>query len=182
MPSTHDTTTADAEPGDCVAMGIPGGVTNADELRTEAAALIGRFVTSGHPTAVICHCPWSLVTVEAAEGRCPTSWPSLRTDPRNAGAGWVDEEVVVDGNPITSRAPQDLPAFRRVSDPADMTMIVPVRCPHCHTDGTLVVSYGPGASAEDSDVMLALSLRPSEATMAWTIPGATPGIDAPSGR
>lgn len=95
------------------ALVLPGGVANPDALRTEEAAVgfIRDFVTSGKPVAVICHGPWTLVEAGVLEGRRITSWPSLRTDITNAGGQWVDEEVVVDGTLITSRNPDDLPAF-----------------------------------------------------------------------
>ena len=108
-----DETFADVQPGDFDALVLPGGVANPDALHTDKAAVdfIGAFVASGKPTAAICHAPWSLVEASVVEGRTLTSWPSLQTDLRNAGANWVDEEVVVDGNLITSRKPDDLPAF-----------------------------------------------------------------------
>ena len=95
-------------------MGLtPGGVANPDALRTEesAVAFIKGFVGSGKTVAAICHAPWTLVEADAVRGRRVTSWPSLQTDLRNAGAEWVDEEVVVDGNLVTSRNPDDIPAF-----------------------------------------------------------------------
>ena len=95
------------------ALVVPGGTVNADKLRSDAAAVafVRDFVNSGRPVAVICHGPWTLVEAGVADGRTLTSYPSLRTDLRNAGATVVDEEVVVDGNLITSRSPDDLPAF-----------------------------------------------------------------------
>jgi protease I len=92
---------------------VPGGTVNADRIRTEAGAqrLVRAFDEAGKTLAVICHGPWLLVSAGVAEGRRVTSWPSLADDLRNAGATWVDEEVVVDGNLITSRKPDDLPAF-----------------------------------------------------------------------
>ena len=98
---------------------LPGGVANPDELRTnaDAVAFAKAFVESGKPVAVICHGPWTLVEADVVRGRRITSWPSVRTDLRNAGATWVDEEVVVDtdgpGPLISSRKPDDLPAFTR---------------------------------------------------------------------
>jgi protease I len=88
-------------------------VANPDALRTDKAAVdfIRTFVESGKPVAAICHAPWSLVEAGVLTGRTVTSWPSLQTDLRNAGATWVDEEVVVDGNLVTSRNPDDIPAF-----------------------------------------------------------------------
>jgi protease I len=76
-----------------------------------AVSLVRRFVESGKPVAAICHAPWTLVEADVVRGRRLTSWPSLQTDIRNAGGDWVDEPVVVDGNLITSRKPDDLPAF-----------------------------------------------------------------------
>lgn len=92
---------------------IPGGTVNADKLRSDedAVAFVRAFVESGKPVGVICHGPWTLVEAGVAKGRTLTSYPSLRTDLRNAGATVVDEEVVIDGNLITSRSPDDLPAF-----------------------------------------------------------------------
>lgn len=95
------------------ALVIPGGTVNADKLRSDSAAVsfVHDFVGSGRPVAVICHGPWTLIEAGVANGRRLTSYPSLRTDLRNAGATVVDEEVVIDGNLITSRSPKDLPAF-----------------------------------------------------------------------
>jgi protease I len=108
-----DTVTAKADPDRYDAVVLPGGVANPDRLRQDPAAV--RFVKAvfeqGKPVAVICHGPWTLVETGVLRGRTLTSWPSLRTDLTNAGATWVDEEVVVDGNLITSRKPDDLDAF-----------------------------------------------------------------------
>jgi protease I len=96
------------------ALVLPGGVANPDALRVdaEAVAFVKHFVAAGKPIAAICHGPWSLIEVPGAVvGRNLTSWPSLRTDIKNAGGNWVDREVVVDGQLITSRKPDDLPAF-----------------------------------------------------------------------
>ena len=92
---------------------LPGGTVNPDKLRMEPAAVqfVRNFVESGEPVAAICHGPWSLVEAGVVGGRRLTSWPSVRTDLRNAGAEVVDEEVVTDGNITTSRSPDDLPAF-----------------------------------------------------------------------
>ena len=92
---------------------VPGGTVNADRIRMEAKAqaLVKAFDEAGKPLALICHGPWLLISAGCAGGRRLTSWPSLADDLRNAGASWVDEEVVVDGNLITSRKPDDLPAF-----------------------------------------------------------------------
>ncbi|OCB34741.1 peptidase C56 [Mycobacterium malmoense] len=92
---------------------LPGGTVNPDKLRMDdsAVSFVRDFVTSGKPVAAICHGPWTLVEAGVAEGRTLTSYPSIRTDLRNAGANVVDEEVVVDGNLISSRSPKDLPAF-----------------------------------------------------------------------
>lgn len=110
---------ADASADDYVALVLPGGVANPDQLRTDepALALIKAFVEQGKPIAVICHGPWSLVEADVVRGRQITSWPSLRTDLSNAGASWVDQEVVVcSAGPniiISSRKPDDLPAFNQ---------------------------------------------------------------------
>jgi len=95
------------------ALVLPGGVANPDALRMDSGAVqfIGAFVRSGKPVAAICHAPWTLVEADVVRDRRLTSWPSLQTDLRNAGATWTDEEVVVDRNLITSRKPDDLPAF-----------------------------------------------------------------------
>src|SRR5215213_9304181 len=95
------------------ALVLPGGVANPDQLRTdkEAVAFVREFVESGKPVAAICHAPWTLVEADVLRGKRLTSWPSLQTDIRNAGGEWVDEKVVVDGNLITSRKPDDIPAF-----------------------------------------------------------------------
>jgi protease I len=94
---------------------LPGGVANPDTLRVnkEAVAFIEHFVTAKKPIAAVCHGPWTLIEANAVRGKKVTSWPSLRTDLKNAGATWVDQEVVVDGNLVTSRKPDDLPAFNR---------------------------------------------------------------------
>jgi protease I len=95
------------------ALVLPGGVANPDALRMDedAVSFVREFVESGKPVAAICHAPWALVEAGVVQGKRIASWPSLRTDLRNAGAEWVDEEVVVDGNLITSRNPDDIPAF-----------------------------------------------------------------------
>ena len=94
---------------------LPGGVVNADHLRMDedAVAFVKAFVESGKPVAAICHAPWTLIEAGVVQGRTLASWPSLQTDLRNAGATWKDEEVVVDDNLITSRNPDDLPAFSK---------------------------------------------------------------------
>ena len=108
-----DVTVADADVDDYDALVLPGGVANPDALRMDQGAvrLIRRFVESGKPVAAICHAAWTLVEADVVRGRRLTSWPSVQTDVRNAGGDWVDEPVVVDGNLITSRKPDDLPAF-----------------------------------------------------------------------
>ena len=108
---------------------LPGGTVNPDKLRmdSDAVQFVRTFVQSGKPVASICHGPWNLVEADVARGRRLTSWPSVRTDLRNAGAEVVDEEVVTDGNITTSRSPDDLPAFcqrivqefAKAPDPAD---------------------------------------------------------------
>ena len=92
---------------------LPGGVANPDELRTNSRAvqLIRAFFNVDKPVAAICHGPWTLIEAEAVKGRRVTSWPSLKTDLENAGATWVDEQTVTDGNLLTSRNPDDIPAF-----------------------------------------------------------------------
>jgi protease I len=95
------------------ALVLPGGVANPDKLRIDAAAVefVRSFAQANKPIAAICHGPWTLINAEAIDGRKMTSWPSLEADLRNAGAEWVDQEVVVDRGLITSRKPNDLPAF-----------------------------------------------------------------------
>jgi protease I len=94
---------------------VPGGVGNPDQLRGDENAVnfVRDFVESKKPIAIICHGPWVLVEAGAARGRTLTSWPTLQTDIRNAGGNWVDEEVVVDDGIVTSRKPDDIPAFNK---------------------------------------------------------------------
>lgn len=108
-----DVTVGDADPDAFDALVLPGGVANPDALRMDqdAVTFVRTFVESGRPVAAICHAAWTLIEAGVVEGRTLTSWPSLKTDVRNAGGSWVDEEVVVDGNLITSRKPDDLKAF-----------------------------------------------------------------------
>ena len=110
-----DVTFADAHVSDFDGLVLPGGVANPDTLRTdeEAVAFVKGFVEAGKPVAAICHAPWTLIEAGVLKGRTLTSWPSLKTDIRNAGATWVDQEVVRDGQLVTSRNPDDLPAFSR---------------------------------------------------------------------
>jgi protease I len=110
-----DATLDQVSAGDYDALLLPGGQINPDKLRMEdkAVALVKQFAESGKPVAAICHGPWLLVEADVVKGRRMTSWPSIRTDLRNAGAEVVDEQVVVDGNFITSRKPDDIPAFSK---------------------------------------------------------------------
>ncbi len=105
----------EVNPADYDALLLPGGVANPDQLRTKAKAIefIKSFFDAGKPVAVICHGPWTLIEANVVRGRRLTSWPSLKTDLQNAGAQWVDREVVVDGNLVSSRKPDDIPAFNR---------------------------------------------------------------------
>lgn len=102
-----------ASADDYDAVVLPGGAMNPDKLRVvpEAQAFVRKFVEAGKPVAAICHGPWTLIDAGLVEGRRVTSWPTLKTDLVNAGAEWVDEEVVVDDGIITSRKPDDIPAF-----------------------------------------------------------------------
>lgn len=102
-----------ADVADYDALVLPGGAANPDSLRMDedAVQLVKSFVDEGKPVGVICHGPWTLVEADVVRNRKITSWPSLRTDIRNAGGNWVDEEVVVDGGLVSSRKPDDLPAF-----------------------------------------------------------------------
>lgn len=108
-----DRAVADASVGEFDGLVLPGGTVNPDKLRSDSAAVsfVRDFVESGKPVAAICHGPWTLVEAGVVKGRTLTSYRSIRTDLRNAGANIVDEEVVVDGNLITSRSPSDLPTF-----------------------------------------------------------------------
>jgi protease I len=108
-----DRTLAEVRPGDYDGVVLPGGVANPDQLRTkeEAVGFLQEFFGEGKPVGVICHGPWTLVEADLVRGRRLTSWPSLQTDIRNAGGDWVDEEVVVDQGLVSSRNPDDLPAF-----------------------------------------------------------------------
>jgi len=108
-----DRTVADADESEYDALVLPGGVANPDFLRMDehAVRFARSFFESGKPVGVICHGPWTLVEADVVRGRTITSWPSLRTDIRNAGGNWVDEEVVVDNGMVSSRRPDDLPAF-----------------------------------------------------------------------
>jgi len=104
-----------ANANDYDALLLPGGVMNPDKLRGNAKAVqfVKAFVDSGKPIAAICHGPWTLIEAGGIKGKKVTSWPSLQTDLRNAGAIWVDQEVVVDNGLVTSRKPDDIPAFNR---------------------------------------------------------------------
>jgi protease I len=104
-----------ADPSDYDALVLPGGVINADALRMQPKAMmfVKAFFEAGKPVGVICHAPWALIESGVVKGHRLTSWPSLKTDLTNAGAEWVDQEVVVDGTLVTSRKPDDLPAFNR---------------------------------------------------------------------
>ncbi len=108
-----DRTVDEARVEDYDGLVLPGGVANPDQLRTNhgAVAFSRGFVEAGKPVAVICHGPWTLVEAGVVRGRTLTSWPSLQTDIRNAGGQWVDEQVHRDGNLVSSRKPDDLPAF-----------------------------------------------------------------------
>jgi protease I len=94
---------------------LPGGVMNPDQLRMnpKAVEFVKQFTNAGKPVAAICHGPWTLIEAGAVHGRTMTSWPSLKTDLKNAGANWVDKEVVNDHDIVTSRKPDDIPAFNR---------------------------------------------------------------------
>lgn len=105
----------DANEGEFDALLLPGGVANPDALRIRenAVAFVRAFADAGKPIAAICHAPWTLIEAGIVRGRKLTSWPSLKTDLTNAGAHWVDEEVVTDNGLVTSRRPSDIPAFNR---------------------------------------------------------------------
>ena len=105
----------EADAQDYDALLLPGGVANPDQLRMipEAVEFVKAFFDAGKPVAAICHGPWTLIEAGAVRGRTITSWPSLQTDLRNAGAKWVDQEVVTDNGLVTSRKPDDIPAFNQ---------------------------------------------------------------------
>ena len=104
-----------ADPNNYDALVLPGGVANPDQLRTmpKAVQFVKAFFEQGKPVAAICHAPWMLVEADVVRNRTVTSWPSLQTDLKNAGAKWVDREVVEDDGLVTSRKPDDLPAFNK---------------------------------------------------------------------
>jgi len=108
-----DKAVSDVSADDYDGLMLPGGVANPDNLRTDEDAIkfVQGFVNAGKPIAAICHAPWTLVEADAVKGRTLTSYPSIKTDIRNAGGEWVDKEVVVDQGLVTSRNPDDLPAF-----------------------------------------------------------------------
>jgi protease I len=110
---TVDKTLDQAKAQDYDALVLPGGVMNPDYLRMDPKAVnfVKEFVATGKPVATICHGPWTLIEAGVVKGKTLTSWPSLKTDLKNAGANWVDKEVVTDGQFISSRKPDDLPAF-----------------------------------------------------------------------
>jgi protease I len=110
-----DLALTNANPHDFDALVLPGGVINPDNLRTDPAAVnfVRQFVATGKTVAAICHGPWTLVEADALRGHTVTSWPSLKTDIKNAGATWVDQAVVTDGQFIFSRKPDDIPAFNK---------------------------------------------------------------------
>lgn len=112
---TVEKTVTEARPEEYDALVLPGGVANPDQLRLSAQSVefVNRFSQTGQPLAAICHGPWLLINAGLMPGRHVTSWPSLETDIRNAGGHWTDESVVVDGRFITSRNPDDIPAFNR---------------------------------------------------------------------
>lgn len=122
-----DTPLNGARPDDFDALLLPGGVINPDMLRTlpAAVAFARAFFDAGKPVASICHGPWTIIEAGAARGRRLTSWPSLRTDLENAGAEWVDEQVVVDQGLVTSRNPGDIPSF----NPAVIDLFANARSP-----------------------------------------------------
>jgi protease I len=113
VPVDVELKSANAE--DYHALLLPGGVMNPDHLRMEpkAVAFVKKFVDAGKPIAAICHGPWMLIEADAVRGHTLTSWPSLKTDLKNAGATWIDKEVVTDQTLVTSRKPDDIPAFNR---------------------------------------------------------------------
>jgi protease I len=124
-----DKLVSNAKVDDYDALILPGGQINPDKLRMEKPAVefVKKFVASGKPVAAICHGPWMLIEAGVVKGKTVTSWPSIRTDLENAGANWVDREAVEDGNLITSRKPDDLPAFSK-----KLTEVVAKSPQHAH--------------------------------------------------
>jgi len=122
-----DLTLAESEAADFDALVLPGGQINPDKLRMEekAVKLVRDFYDAGKPVAAICHGPWLLVEADVVRGKTVTSWPSIRTDLKNAGANVVDQEVAIDGNLITSRKPDDIPAFSNAVIKALQTVAEP---------------------------------------------------------
>jgi protease I len=110
-----DVPLAQAKPDDFDALLLPGGVLNPDKLRMnpDAVRFAKSFLDNNKPVAAICHGPWTIIEAGHARGRQIASWPSLKTDLRNAGADWIDDEAVIDGNLVTARKPDDIPAFNR---------------------------------------------------------------------
>ncbi|KPQ34413.1 MAG: protease PfpI [Phormidesmis priestleyi Ana] len=110
-----DVPLANANAEDYDALLLPGGVANPDQLRTQEKAVefVKSFFDAGKPVAAICHAPWTLIEADVVKSRKMTSWPSLETDLKNAGANWINQEVVEDNNLITSRNPDDIPAFNK---------------------------------------------------------------------
>jgi protease I len=110
-----DLALGDANPNDYDALVLPGGVMNPDHLRMDPAAVnfVRQFVSTGKTVAAICHGPWTLLEAGALKGKTVTSWPSLKTDIKNAGGNWIDQAVVTDGQFIFSRKPDDIPAFNK---------------------------------------------------------------------
>ena len=110
-----DVVLSDALSSDYDALHLPGGVMNPDYLRLEPQAIefVRSFLRDGKPIAAICHAPWTLINADGVRGRTMTSWPSLQTDLRNAGAEWVDREVIEDNGLVTSRKPDDIPAYNK---------------------------------------------------------------------
>ena len=110
-----DKTLENANPHEYDAVVLPGGVMNPDRLRMDPKAVnfVRQFVATGKPVGAICHGPWTLIEAGAVTGKTMTSWPSVKTDLKNAGANWVDQEVAIDGQFITCRKPDDIPAFSR---------------------------------------------------------------------
>jgi protease I len=150
-----DATLDKADPAQYDALLLPGGVMSPDHLRMDerAVAFVRSFVNSEKPIAAICHGPWTLINAGAVAGRALTSYPSLRLDLENAGASWVDQEVVVDGTLITSRKPDDLPAFNR----AMIEVIGSVRGENGQPSSAPNASFATGAGHQgvenDTDVL-----------------------------
>lgn len=169
-----DRTVSEARVEDYDALVLPGGVANPDALRIDekAVAFVRRFGESGKPIAAICHAPWTLIEAGIVRGRTLTSWPSLQTDIRNAGGNWVDRDVQVDGDLVTSRKPDDLPAF--------CAKLIEVFAAGGRESAATGASADRGPSAPSSDVRDSEGTPYSEDRLDETSADSFPASDPPS--